>query len=33
MALKSGHEGLDSENAVTEMEMELMETESEFWKG
>jgi hypothetical protein len=33
MALQSGEERLDSESAVTEMEMELMETESEFWKG
>jgi hypothetical protein len=33
MALQSGQEELDSESAVTEMEMELMETEGEFWKG
>jgi hypothetical protein len=33
MALQSGEGGHDSESAVTEMEMELMETESEFWKG
>jgi hypothetical protein len=33
MALQSGREELDSESAVTEMEMELMETEGEFWKG
>lgn len=33
MTLQSGEEGLDSENAVNQMEMELMETESDFWKG
>lgn len=33
IALQSGEEDLDSESAVMEMEMELMETETEFWKG
>jgi hypothetical protein len=30
--LQSDGEGLDSENAVTRMEMELIEIESGFWK-
>ncbi len=33
LALQSGEEGLDSDSAITEMEMELIEIESDFWKG
>ena len=32
-ALQSDEEDLDSDSTITEMEMELMEINSEFWKG
>ena len=33
LALQSDQEGLDNESAITEMEMELIEIETDFWKG
>lgn len=33
LALQAGDDGLDGDNAIMELEVELMEVEGDFWKG
>ena len=33
MALQAGEDGFEGDNTIMELELELMETEGDFWKG